>query len=200
VAARSAGIPGIGVMLASVGGFLVFAGIQDVGLTDGLRSLLSGKVPTGKAATVTAVPGYLTGSGAVANAAAAVGGGASSGAGGLGDRIATEGQAHLGVPYVWGGNTPAGWDCSGFVTWVLTTVGVTGLPSATHTTAAQFLVWKGALTVSRSTTQRGDLCCWAGHIGIAVDGSNMVNAPTFGIPTRVQPIYAGVTIRRIVGF
>jgi hypothetical protein len=197
---RTGGIPGLGVTLAAAGAYLIYAGMKNVPIVDGLRDLLKGSLPSGTPVKPIELPGFLQGGSAntVINPSGG-GGGAAGGAGGLGSAIATEAKKYQGVPYRWGGATPAGWDCSGFVTYVLARVGVAGLPSATHTTAAQFLVWSGARVVNRAQTQAGDLCCWAGHIGIAMDADNMINAPTAGIPTRIQKIYGGVTIRRVNG-
>ena len=52
--ASKGGISGLAVTVAAVGGFLVFAGIKDVPLIDGLREIISGKVPAGRAQTRTA--------------------------------------------------------------------------------------------------------------------------------------------------
>jgi len=46
--ASKGGISGLAVTVAAVGGFLVFAGIKDVPLLDGLREIISGKIPTGR--------------------------------------------------------------------------------------------------------------------------------------------------------
>jgi hypothetical protein len=58
-------------------------------------------------------------------------------------------------------------------------------------------VVRRADTIPRDQCAAGDLCCWPGHVGIAVDKDNMINAPSFGIPTRIQKIYGGVIIRRV---
>src|SRR5207253_10327602 len=57
---------------------------------------------------------------------------------------------YLGVPYVWGGSTPAGFDCSGFVAYVYAQVGV----SLPHYTGAQ---WGVGVPVGRGDLQPGDL-------------------------------------------
>ncbi len=51
--ASKAGISGLAVAVTAVGGFLVYAGIRDVPLIDGLREITQGKTPTGKAQTKT---------------------------------------------------------------------------------------------------------------------------------------------------
>lgn len=111
--------------------------------------------------------------------------------------IAAAAMRYVGVPYRWGGETPDGWDCSGFVTWVLHRHFGLQLPSNAHTTSAQFLVWGGAATIPRSAAAAGDLVCWASHVGIAVDGSRMVNAPGRGRRTQVQSIWGAPVIRRV---
>lgn len=60
------GISGTAVTVAAVGGYLVYAGIKDVPLIDGLREIIGGKVPTGRPQTKTAVfsPGSAVGSAA----------------------------------------------------------------------------------------------------------------------------------------
>lgn len=194
MAGQSEGVPGIAVAAGTIALYLIYAGIKNVPFVDGLRQLAQGHLPSGtpQASGGGAPSGAPTGGGG--------GGGAGGGApGGLAAQIVSTAKSYEGVKYVWGGADPSGWDCSGFVTYVLTKCGVTGLPSAQHTTAAQFLVWGGAHTIPRAQCQAGDLCCWGGHIGIALDNANMVNAPTFGIPTREQKIYGGVTIRRLNG-
>jgi len=197
MASRTAGIPGLGVVLAAAGAYLIYAGVKNVPFVDGLRGLLKGSLPTGTPTEPTQLPDWLNplagGDSSTGNGGAAAGGGTA-----LGLKVAMYAKQYQGVPYRWGGNTPAGWDCSGFVTWCLVHNGVGNLPSS-RPTAAQYLVWKGATTIPRDQAAAGDLCCWGGHIGIAVSNTDMINAPTAGIPTRIQKIYGGVTIRRING-
>lgn len=58
------GISGLAVTVAAVGGYLVYAGIKDVPLIEGLREVIAGKVPTGRPQTKTASFGSAVGSGA----------------------------------------------------------------------------------------------------------------------------------------
>jgi cell wall-associated NlpC family hydrolase len=99
-----------------------------------------------------------------------------------GNAVAQDALQYLGVPYVWAHQDPTGWDCSGFVTYVLHHDFGIDLPDNTHTVTEQFYVWTGADTIPRDQCAAGDLVCWVSHIGIALDASTMVNAanPTDG--------------------
>lgn len=111
-----------------------------------------------------------TSGGATTVPAVAVGGGE------LGSRIAAQGLHYVGVPYKWGGATPAGWDCSGFVTYVLHHDLGLDLPDNQHTVSQSFLTWKGAQTIPADQCQAGDLICWITHIAIATGPTTGVGA------------------------
>jgi cell wall-associated NlpC family hydrolase len=104
---------------------------------------------------------------------------------------------YIGVPYRYGGSSPSGFDCSGFVLYVYKQLGV-HLP---RTSMAQY----GATRqVSRSSARAGDLVFfWNGgrvtHVGIYAGGGTMIASPHTGSRVQKQKIYsARVTYGRVV--
>ena len=84
-----------------------------------------------------------------------------------------------GVPYVYGGTSPSGFDCSGLVQYVFAAFGKQ-LP---RTAGAQKAV---CTPISESQLQPGDLVFWGtGHVGIYIGGGNFVHAPTTGDHVKV---------------
>jgi cell wall-associated NlpC family hydrolase len=80
---------------------------------------------------------------------------------------------YVGVPYVYGGTTPDGFDCSGFTSYVYAQLGIT-LP---RTSSDQRYA---GVEVSRDQAQPGDLVWSPGHIGIYAGGNTMIDAPRPG--------------------
>jgi cell wall-associated NlpC family hydrolase len=99
---------------------------------------------------------------------------------------------YLGVPYVWGGTSPAGLDCSGLVWLVYREIGIT-LPRIAQ---AQY---EATARMSKEELQPGDLVFfwatdgvpWVSHVGIYVGQGQMVDAPTTEAVVRVEPIFTG---------
>jgi cell wall-associated NlpC family hydrolase len=96
-----------------------------------------------------------------------------------------EALTKVGDPYVWGAAGPSAFDCSGLVVWAYAQLGI----SLMHYTGD---LWNEGMHVSRSQLQPGDLVFFfpdIGHVGIYMGGGMMVDAPTYGIPVHVEPVY-----------
>ena len=93
--------------------------------------------------------------------------------------------SRVGDPYVWGAGGPNAFDCSGLVLWAYAQVGI----SLLHYTGDQ---WNEGEHISRDQLEPGDLVFFfsdLSHVGLYVGNGLMVDAPTFGIPVHVEPIY-----------
>lgn len=115
------------------------------------------------------VNGQSTG---VAPSASALGSNPSSTA----DKIIRTAKSYIGVPYLWGGSSPKGFDCSGFVQYVFAKHGIS-LPRTTDTQ------YKEGTYVSKSKLQPGDLVFLQNtyrdgisHVGIYVGDGKMIHA------------------------
>ncbi|MCM6811602.1 LysM peptidoglycan-binding domain-containing C40 family peptidase [Pediococcus pentosaceus] len=91
------------------------------------------------------------------------------------------------VPYVWGGKTTSGFDCSGFVSYVYQHSAGISLPS--YTVAMESYVTKKSV----SAAQPGDLLFWGSagstyHVAIYLGNNQYANAPTFGQNAKVSTI------------
>ncbi|MGW2795176.1 C40 family peptidase [Streptomyces sp. NPDC001251] len=188
--------------MATAGGFLMYVGISGNSIRDGLKALVGGKLPS-----IKTKPG-----GAIAKAEGAVSGpsGTAAGGGAVGagphPELVAAAQKYLGVPYLWGGTSAKGIDCSGLV--------VAAFQDAYHVTPPRTtyvqVVWSALKPIDNSQIGAGDLLFWPkvgppGHVGIAVDSTHVIHAPRPGKKVEIVPInqaYTGgaaPTARRYVG-
>ncbi|WPC44563.1 NlpC/P60 family protein [Clostridium sp. JS66] len=103
----------------------------------------------------------------------------------------------IGTPYVWGGTSPSGFDCSGFTQYVYAHFGV-GLGRTTYEQI------NDGSTVSRDQLQPGDLVLFGTssnphHVGIYVGNGMYIHAPQTGDVVKVSPLTRGdyLTAKRV---
>ena len=102
------------------------------------------------------------------------------------DYVATARQM-LGVPYLWGGKSVRGIDCSGLVQLSLRRAGIS-CPRDTDMQAGEL---PGDVPVSDEplgTLQRGDLVYWPGHVGLMIDERQMLHANGTSMSTTIDPV------------
>ena len=96
----------------------------------------------------------------------------------LGRQIVEYALQYEGYPYVWGGTSPSGFDCSGFTTYVFRHFGITLNRVACDQA-------RNGVAVDTSALQPGDLLCfyssadYIGHVGIYIGNNRFIHASTY---------------------
>lgn len=91
-------------------------------------------------------------------------------------------EALVGTPYLWGGNSGFGIDCSGLVQTALTACGI-ACPRDSDLQASAFTP-----VADRTTLVRGDLVFWQGHVGMMLDSTCLIHANAHHMTVAVEPL------------
>lgn len=97
-------------------------------------------------------------------------------------------EREIGVPYVWGGDTPAGFDCSGLVMWAYAQVGI----SLPHYSGAQY---DDTTHIPLADIEPGDLLFYgpggSEHVAMYVGSGSMIEAPYTGASVWITAVRTG---------
>ena len=116
----------------------------------------------------------------------------------VGTQVAMDALSHLGEPYVWGGESPGGFDCSGLVKYLYAQHGV-GLPRVADAQA------RVGTSIPPSALQAGDAVFFAdasgyiGHEGLYLGNGQFVHAPHSGDVVKVSSLLEGSYAQRYAG-
>jgi cell wall-associated NlpC family hydrolase len=94
-------------------------------------------------------------------------------------------ERFLGTPYLWGGKTALGLDCSGLVQIALTACGVA---CPRDSDMQEEALGKPVAVSSEPDLKRGDLLFWKGHVAIARDHATLIHANAFHMAVAIEPM------------
>ena len=107
-------------------------------------------------------------------------------------QIVAYAKQFIGVPYVWGGSSPKGFDCSGLTSYVYRNAAGIKLPRrAKHQRGA-------GKFVSRSQAQPGDMVNYSSHVGIYLGNGYMIHAPKPGDRVKIARVYGNPVYVRVL--
>lgn len=166
------GIPGRAVAVATAGAFLVFVGIRDIPVLDGLRELTRGRLPEARnkptGETTRAILAGLDTSSSTGSS----GGSGTAVTGGSLPALVNAVTRYSGDKYSQSKRWQPGYsDCSSFVGKGLKDIGIT--PPGVSVTGS-YLTWRQLKQIPREQLAAGDLCVNGGHMVVAVSNSEAI--------------------------
>ncbi|MEG0553902.1 MAG: NlpC/P60 family protein [Carnobacterium sp.] len=115
----------------------------------------------------------------------------------ISDKLIAYAKKFIGTPYVYGGSSPRGFDCSGFTGYVYKSVGI----SLARSSSAQYST---SIKVSKENLKPGDLvffnCNGRGvsHVGMYIGNGNMIHSPRTGSSVKIDSINSNYYSKRFV--
>ena len=119
------------------------------------------------------------------------------------EKIISEVNKYIGVPYIWGGSDPNGFDCSGLIQWTLKKTHDILIP---RTTKLQSLQWRSLINLDLNQIQVGDLIYFKttqknqiSHVGVFSGNNEFIHAPNRSENVKISKL-SNYWIKKFAGF